>query len=229
MQQLGELMPPLRETVAQVNEKTLPAVNADLAKFGATADSLTHIAGSGNDLVTHLNGSIDPLINHVSTVAKDASSTLQEIKGVAQHADTTIIPNVAAVTGTLKDKLPGIMDQASTLLAQGTKSLQDASGALAEAKATFSNTHMMMGTANDVVTGNKSKLEGIITSLKSTSDNLKNASVEIRHSPWRLIYKPGADEMGNLNIYDAARQFSDGAGALKDSAEGGVTPARIRI
>ena len=79
--------------------------------------------------------------------------------------------------------MPVIMDKAGVLLDQGNTSLKDASSALAEAKATFSNTHLMTGTANDVISGNKSKLEGIISSLKLTADNLKDASVEIRHSP----------------------------------------------
>jgi hypothetical protein len=33
-----------------------------------------------------------------------------------------------------------------------------------------------------------------------------------------LLYKPSAGEMANLNLYDAARQFSDGAGDLSDAA-----------
>ena len=62
-----------------------------------------------------------------------------------------------------------------------------------------------------VVIGNRGKLEGIISSLKATGDNLKAASEEIRRSPWRLLYKPSDTEMANLNVYDSARAFSDGA------------------
>jgi hypothetical protein len=55
-------------------------------------------------------------------------------------------------------------------------------------------------------------------SLKTTSDNLKDASVEIRHSPWRLLYQPKPDEVANLNIYDSVRQFAEGADSLDDAA-----------
>ena len=57
-----------------------------------------------------------------------------------------------------------------------------------------------------------------IASLKTTGDNLKAASSEIRHSPWRLLYKPGPGEVSNLNLYDTARQFSDGANGLSEAA-----------
>ena len=70
-----------------------------------------------------------------------------------------------------------------------------------------------------MVLDNKSKLDGIIASLKSTSDNLKYASMEIRHSPWRLLYQPKPEEMANLNLYDSVRQFAEGADSLDDAAD----------
>jgi phage shock protein A len=58
----------------------------------------------------------------------------------------------------------------------------------------------------------------MIDSLKKAGDNLKNATAEIRRSPWRLLYKPAPNEMANLNIYDSARQFAEGANDLNDAA-----------
>src|SRR5690606_22892487 len=54
-------------------------------------------------------------------------------------------------------------------------------------------------------------------SLKKTGDNLKAASAEIRRSPWRLLYKPGKNEMANLNLFDSARAFAEGANDLADA------------
>jgi ABC-type transporter Mla subunit MlaD len=219
MEGFSDLVPQLQATIAQVNDKTLPAVNADLAKFGATADSFTQVAGSGKELVGKVKDAVEPVVGKFSALTDTASGTLTEFKQVAQHADTDIMPNIAAATGTIKEKLPAIMDQALLLLQQATKAVATAQGALEEAKATFGDTHALGDSVKDVVAGNKSKLDGIINSLKQTADNLKNASVEIRHSPWRLIYKPTPEEMANLNLFDAARQFAEGAGALKDSAQ----------
>ena len=58
----------------------------------------------------------------------------------------------------------------------------------------------------------------MIASLKTTGDNLKFASAEIRRSPWRLLYKPRANEMANLNLFDAARSFAEGANDMSDAA-----------
>ena len=58
----------------------------------------------------------------------------------------------------------------------------------------------------------------MIAALKNTGDNLEAASIEIRHSPWRLLYKPKKGEIDNLNLYDSTRQFASGANDLNDAA-----------
>ena len=58
----------------------------------------------------------------------------------------------------------------------------------------------------------------MIAQLKTTGDNLTQATAEVRRSPWRLLYKPGPGEMDNLELYDAARQFADGANHVDDAA-----------
>jgi len=85
-------------------------------------------------------------------------------------------------------------------------------------KAALANVKEVSGSLKQVIGGNEGKLEGMIASLKTTGDNLKAASAEIRRSPWRLLYKPAPNEMANLNIYDSARQFAEGANDLNDAA-----------
>jgi hypothetical protein len=83
---------------------------------------------------------------------------------------------------------------------------------------TVANTKDLSGSLKGVVGGNESKLQGIIDSLKLTGENLKATSAEVRRSPWRLLYKPGPNEVANLTLYDSARQFADGANELNDAA-----------
>jgi ABC-type transporter Mla subunit MlaD len=106
-----------------------------------------------------------------------------------------------------------------------------------DVKKTAEHTRDMTASANSVITGNQGKISGMIASLKATGDNLKNASAEIRRSPWRLLYTPKKDEMNNLNVYDSARQFAEGANDLNDAAQAlrdalhdkAVQPEEIRL
>ena len=96
--------------------------------------------------------------------------------------------------------------------------LDKVQGTLDSARSALTDVKRITETGKSLIVGNRGKLESMIASLKLTSDNLKAASIEIRRSPWRLLYKPSENEMANLNLYDAARQFSDGADNLTDAA-----------
>jgi phage shock protein A len=89
---------------------------------------------------------------------------------------------------------------------------------MADVQTTMANAKDLSAGAKSVVVGNKTKLDNMIASLKTAGDNLKAATAEIRRSPWRLLYKPAPNEMANLNLYDAARQFAEGASDLNDTA-----------
>jgi len=51
------------------------------------------------------------------------------------------------------------------------------------------------------------------------SDQLKLASIEIRRSPWRLLYTPTEKELETDNLYDAARSFALAAGDISTTAD----------
>ena len=49
-------------------------------------------------------------------------------------------------------------------------------------------------------------------------EDLKFATAEIRRSPWRLLYKPRPGEVANSTLFDAARDFAEGANDMSDAA-----------
>jgi ABC-type transporter Mla subunit MlaD len=105
-----------------------------------------------------------------------------------------------------------------TFLKQTNATVEGINGSLGDIKLAITNARHTLGAAREIISGNRSKIENMIASLKTTSDNLKGASEEVRRSPWRLLYKPEPGEIDNLNIFDSARQFADGANNLNDAA-----------
>jgi len=57
-----------------------------------------------------------------------------------------------------------------------------------------------------------------LANLQLTAEQLKLAAIEVRRSPWRLLYRPDRAELHSDNIYDAARSFALGASALQTAA-----------
>jgi hypothetical protein len=109
-------------------------------------------------------------------------------------------------------------DKVDGFLTKITTAIDSTNVALEDVKQIASNTKDVSQSLRSIIVSNRGKLEQMIASLKTTGDNLKQASAEVRRSPWRLLYQPKPDEVANLNLYDSARQFADGAGNLSDAS-----------
>lgn len=211
---VGELAPEITGTVKDVRSVTLPKVNNAVDTFQTTGMHATA-------LVKHLRSKIDPIVERYFAVAdkgKEMLTHLSDIFGEGKGDLKATFANVNAATGTVKDKLPGIMDKADVLLTNITTAVDKTNVALEDVKVIASNGKDISGSVRSILLTNRGKIDSMIASLKETGDNLKFATAEVRRSPWRLLYKPGAGEVANLNLYDAARQFAEGAGELNDAA-----------
>ena len=54
--------------------------------------------------------------------------------------------------------------------------------------------------------------------LAEACNNRLRPQAELRRAPWRLLYKPSRDEINNLVLFDATRQFAEGANDLSDAS-----------
>ncbi len=197
---LGDMTPDLKSAVHEARTVTLPKVDSTVE--------------AAHQLIAHVDSKVDPVVAHYNVVTERAGETLTNARDVLGDTKVDIrgtMKHLNSATGTISEKLPAVMEQVHVALDKVQGTLDGARGALADLK-------RITETGKSLIVGNRGKLESMIASLKLTSDNLKAASIEIRRSPWRLLYKPSENEMANLNLYDAARQFSDGADNLTDAA-----------
>jgi len=56
--------------------------------------------------------------------------------------------------------------------------------------------------------------------VRTTAQQLKLATIEIRRSPWRMLYTPSSEVYANEQLYEAARSFAIASGDLRIAAEG---------
>jgi phospholipid/cholesterol/gamma-HCH transport system substrate-binding protein len=207
-------LPSINDTLADVRTKTVPLVNQTLDSFKKTGENATA-------LTADMRASYKPVIDHYHALADKAIAMLESVR--ALFGDTTpdfrtTMANLRTSTDSVRAKLPGILDKVDGTLAKVDTAVDGVNKAMVDVQATMASAKDLAAGAKAVVVGNKTKLDNMIASLKTTGDNLKAATAEIRRSPWRLLYKPAPNEMANLNLYDAARQFAEGANDLNDSA-----------
>jgi ABC-type transporter Mla subunit MlaD len=182
----------------EVMTGTLPKVNLAIDSFRQTGDSTT-------TLVRHVDEKVDPIVKKYDVVVEKAGGALDSVHEMVGPSVTDFhgtVANLHEITSDLKGKLP-------EMLARVDADIEGARGALDSVQKTADNTKEISASVRSLIADNRGKIDGIIASIKSAGDNLKGASVEIRHSPWRLLYQPSSGEMANLGVFDAARQFAD--------------------
>ena len=187
-------------------------------KVTATVDVYKHAGEVLTADIHDLVGEFKLRIQKVSASAVKALDAIHDFLGPASGDFHQTVANVKDITGGLKTSIPPVMQKANELLTRMNDAVAKVRSTLNDIAVTVSNTKDITASVRDVVLSNHGKFNEIISSLKKTGDNLEQTSIEVRHSPWRLLYKPSPDEMANLNLYDAARQFAEGADELSDAA-----------
>ena len=205
---LGDAAPIVKAILRDVQNQTIPKANAAIDSFKQTGDASTQ-------LVHDVKGKVDPIVNKYEQVADKTGAMMDSVSGMVGPSQSDFkgtMANLNKITGDVKEKLPGMLTKVEG-------SIDGANKALTDVQQTMANAKELSGSLKAVIGKNQGKLEGIIASVKAAGDNLKMASAEIRRSPWRLLYKPEAGEMANLNLYDSARQFAEGANDLNDASQ----------
>lgn len=220
---LAKAAPDIPQITSNFRTSTVPSINTTIAHY----DELAILA----------RRQIDP--DQDKTIGQTARQMLAEVRDVMGDTKGDIrqsMANIAKATTSLKDKLPSILTRSDEFLAKLDVTLTKADETVDNLRITSDHAKAISASTRSLIVQNKSKFDAVISSLKTTGDNLKAASAEIRRSPWRLLYKPAPGEMANLNLFDAARQFADGASdldaasaALRDAtADPNVKPETIK-
>src|SRR4051812_38151272 len=193
---LRDVAPEVSGFVKDVHEVTLPKVNDKIDRAGEMIASIRTFADRAAEMAIQVRDLF--------------SDTKPDIRGTMKHLN--------AVAASAEDRLPGILDHIDGAVIKVSTTIESTKSTLEDIKSTAGNLKDLTGNARGVIANNRGKFDGIIASLKTTSDNLKGASAEIRRSPWRILYKPAPGELENMTLFDAARQFSDGANNVNDAA-----------
>lgn len=205
---LADAGPDISGLVHDVRSQTVPKVNAAVDTFRGTGEA-------GTQLVTHLNAKVDPIVSRYDGVTEKAGGALdgvREMVGPSTGDFHGTLADLHEITGGVKKRLPDLLTKIDTSVDRVQKAME-------EVQKTVENTRDVSAEVKNIISNNRGKLEAVIASLKVTGDNLKAGSAEIRHSPWRLLYQPKTGELENLNLYDSARQFAEGATELNDAAQ----------
>ncbi|HUU84876.1 MAG TPA: hypothetical protein VM243_15360 [Phycisphaerae bacterium] len=160
------------------------------------------------------------LLAKMHTVLDSANAGFQEVTGLLAEERQPIHDTLQSVQRTvdlveheIAEPIASELDRANakSLLNQVHASFDKINASLGDLQVVTDHTRTL-------VTLNEERVNRLMTNLGETAAHLKSASKDLRRNPWRLLYRPSLEETKQLNIFDAAREFSEAAARLDDSA-----------
>ena len=202
-----DLGPQLTQIAGDIRTVTLPKVNT-------TADNASGLLA---DVRSELKPALERYHNALAKFT-EAMAHVGDILGGGKGDIRTAIADLKDTIATLKNTLPPVMEKLDSALAKVNTSLDGAQAALKDLSATMAHAKDISADVRSIIARNKTRVDELVQAAKEAGDNLKFATAEIRRSPWRLLYKPRPGEVANLNLFDAARDFAEGANDMSDAA-----------
>jgi len=136
---------------------------------------------------------------------------------------TNVDESVVMVREFLREKTPALRNTVDNAEAVSERFREESMEQLAEvmskADHTMANAKQITEEVKAFTVQQRPTMERALASLQLTAAQLKLAAIEIRRSPWRLLYQPKEQELESDNLYDAARSFAQAAEVLDSTAE----------
>ena len=172
------------------------------------------------------SGSIGRTLDNVETASSDLETTME----AAQTAMTDVRRDLRLVSELVQRNI-GRIDEAvanlEVITENGvaiTRRIKD--DTLARVDEALDGGVTAIGDASRILQRLEIQLTAAMPSIRAVlqdamiaAGELKLATIEIRRSPWRILYKPSPTELANENLFAAARDFTIAAGEARVAAE----------
>ncbi|MAH65639.1 MAG: hypothetical protein CMJ27_04505 [Phycisphaerae bacterium] len=175
-------------------------------------ESWSESIGRTLDNVETASSDLETTMEAAQTAMTDVRRDLRLVSELVQRnigrideavADLEVITeNGVAITRRIKDDTLARVDEA---LDGGVTAIDDASRILQRLEIQL--------------TAAMPSIRAVLQDAMIAAGELKLATIEIRRSPWRILYKPSPTELANENLFAAARDFTIAAGEARVAAE----------
>lgn len=213
--QASEILNRLDELTRKVREELDPTLahlrsaaedaHAFVGEFRARApawrERVEGVLARAEDLANRLTPIADQVADVVAR-ARAAAGDVQDLVHAHRPAVERIIANVDQGVQRLTHETVPALDQ--TLARARTAADEFASAA---------------ARVNALLVQEAPNIERMLANLRLASNQLKLASIEVRRSPWKLLYRPELRELESETFLDAARTYADAVSDLRAAAE----------
>ena len=172
------------------------------------------------------SGKIDNSLDSVEAAAAGLDESMQSANATVEEvrADVRLISElVKRNTGLIDDAIANlkIMTEDGVAITHRFKdeTLSKVDDALDAGMIAITDMSQILRTIDFEVTASLPSVRSFLQDVLVASGEMKLATIEIRRSPWRILYKPSPGELGNENLFAAARDFTIAASEVRVAAQ----------
>ncbi len=192
-----------------------------LAKLHNAMDQLNTLAeGLASELDRTDNAAaiarLDQALDRLNEVLEETAELMKENHPIINHA-------VASLDNALTTFDERVADVLARELELGDEQpdrsiLAKVHTSIDKLEASLTNIETLSDDASGMVSKNRDRVDEFVENLTEASEHTKQAIKDLKRHPWKLLFKPNENERRELNILEAAREFSDAAASLDDAS-----------
>jgi len=203
----GYVLPMLedfRMMVRDASQVRYPSWADSVDRIMARAESAMNRA---DEMVVDAQGAVRDVRSPIDENRPKVKRVVENVEAASERIDPVvtqveqIADDVATMSAELRARQPELVDSAERVLQRGQDALDESIALVERVQQDYEG----WSTDFNEVMGNASL----------ASQQIKLATIEVRRSPWKLLFRPGADELDHELLYEAARSFALGVTDLK--------------
>jgi len=173
-------------------------VKADYAHWRTVIDDVMTRANTAAESLERAMAGVDEGVANINQMVADNRPSIDEIIANLDVSGANVRDITDRLAGETMDKFDQLMTRGQDGVDSFARTLENL-----EPEVDVWVTDIREGLAN----------------ARLTAQQLKLASIEVRRSPWKLLYRPSATELEHELLYESARSFAVAASDLKSSAD----------
>lgn len=200
---LKELIASLRNTSA-----TLEKISADIRDIVSEnkqqiKDAVASVNRTAESIETLVGRNSEP----ISQAIADARKILEENRESIKRASE----NLRSIT----DELKGLVLDNRDKVAETIEDVKDFAGNL---EGIGDRATAALDEVGEMVAENRADIHQTAVLMRESAAELRLGLEEVRHSPWKVLYKPHEDELALQNAYDSIRAINLAARGVREAA-----------
>ncbi|MBI4604202.1 MAG: MCE family protein [Planctomycetes bacterium] len=189
------------------------------ADFAAVTQRIDRVLEEGEKAV----GAVSRIVRDIETKG-EVTAAISEVAEIARRVKSDILPigdqlkrALEQVQGIIEENRLDVRHTVANLKETSglAKSLTEKLGATPEQiDRSLEQLRRAGASVGAAIDENRVNVDSILEDLRQVAANASNLTAEVKRRPWRLLYRPSAEEEKAMELYDAAWAYNLGATEL---------------